>query len=152
MSPAQKLYRHPVQDSLHAHGRSFTPERQRPIDTQHVLQKAESFYDQHAYPLPDLALGAHVAIQKPTSKAWDIYGTITAVSPHRWYFIRTQSGRVLVRNRHFLRKRTALSVHAPAVPAQVPLEQQQCEPPPAPRRSGHKSHRPDRLIEDNTWG
>ena len=82
------------------------------------------------------------------------YGTITAVSPHRRYFIRTQSGRVLVRNRRFIRKRTALSVHAPGVPAQVPLEQQQRGPPPAPapRCSGRESHRPVRLIEDNTWG
>ena len=76
-SPAQKLYGHPIQNSLPAHRRSFAPEWQRPIDTQHakdVLQKAESFYDKHAHPLPDLALGAHVAIQNPTSKVWHHHG------------------------------------------------------------------------------
>ena len=61
MSPAQKLYGHPIQDSLPAHRRSFALEWQRPIDTQHAkdVQKAESFYDQYAHPLPDLAFGAH---------------------------------------------------------------------------------------------
>ncbi len=164
LSPAQKLYGHPVQDSLPAHRRSFAPEWQRPVDTERaeeVLQKAKSFYDQHAHPLPDLAPGAHVAIQNPTSRVWDIYGMVTAVSPHRRYFIRTQSGQVLVRNRRFIRKRTALSVYAPAVPtAAFPIPLQPLEPPPAPdpapsqvapRRSGRGTHRPARLIEDDTW-
>ena len=163
-SPAQKLYGHPVQDSLPAHRRSFAPEWQHPIDTEHandVLQKAESFYDQHAHPLPELAPGAHVAVQNPTSKAWDIYGVVTAVSPHRRYFIRTQSGRVLVRNRRFLRKRTAISVHAPVEPTQVPPDPHQHSGPPsstdpdpsllAPRRSGRKRRKQARLIEDDTW-
>lgn len=94
---------------------------------------AESFYDQHAHPLPDLAPGAHVAIQNPTSEVWDVYGTVTVVSPHRRYFIRTQSGRVLDRNCSLLRKRTAISVHAPAAPAPVPQElQQNIVTPPTP--------------------
>ena len=158
LSPAQKLYGHPIQDSLPAHRRSFSPEWQRPVDAEHadeVLHDSESYYDQHAHPLPDLAPGAHVAIQNPTSKAWDIYGTVTAVTPYRRYFIRTRSGRVLVRNRRFLRKRTALSVHAPTVHTPAPQEVPNInvEPPPAPRvvtprRSGRKRQRPARLIEE----
>ena len=127
-SPAQKLYGHPVQDSLPAHRRSFAPEWQHPINTEHtndVFQKAESFYNQHAHPLPDLAPGAHVAVQNPVSKAWDIFGAVTTISPHRRYFIRTQSGRVLVHNHRFLRKRTAISIHAPVEPAQVSPDLQQ---------------------------
>lgn len=165
-SPAQKLYGSPVQDSLPAHRRSFSPEWQRPIDTERakeVLQKAESFYDQHAHSLTDMAPGAQVAIQNPTSKVWDVYGIVTAVSPNRRYFVRTQSGRVLVRNRRFLRKRTALSVYAPS--AQIlPERQQHLGSPPAPapipdqvaprrsERSGHGTRRHARLIEDDTWG
>ncbi len=73
-----------------------------------------------------------------------------------------QSGQVLVRNRRFIRKRTALSIYAPAVPAAaLPEPLQPLEPPPpapdpapsqvAPRRSGRETHRPARLIEDDTW-
>ena len=93
-SPAQKLYGHPVQDSLPAH-RYFAPEWQGPVNNGHtskVLQKAESFYNQHAHPLPDLALGAHVAVQKSVSKARDINGVVTAVNPHcRYLIVRRQS-------------------------------------------------------------
>ena len=32
------------------------------------------------------------------SKMWDIYGVITAIGPFRRYFVKTQSGRVLIRN------------------------------------------------------
>ena len=129
-SSAQMLYGHLVQDSLPMHRRSFAPEWQRPINTEHandVLQKAESFYDQHAHTLSDLAPGTHVAVQNPASKAWDIYmyRVVSAVSPHRWYFIRTQSGKVLVRNRRFLHKRTAILVHTPVEPTQVPPDLQQ---------------------------
>ena len=163
-SPAQKLYGHPVQDSLPAHRRSFAPEWQRPINTEYtnyVLQKAESFYNQHAHPLPDLSPGTHVAVQNPVSKAWDIYGVVTTISPHRRYFIRTQSGRVLVRNRRFLRKRTAISIYAPVEPTQVSPDLQQSIQPPlstdpnpnqlAPRRSGRKTRKPARLIEEDNW-
>ena len=41
-----------------------------------VLQKAESIYDQHAQQFSNLELVAHVAIQNPTSKVWNIYGTV----------------------------------------------------------------------------
>jgi len=51
-----------------------------------------------------------VAIHNPRTKLWDIYGVITAISPNRKYYIKTSSGRVLVRNRRFLRKRVPLSI------------------------------------------
>ena len=50
------------------------------IDTEHnnnVLLKAESYYNQHGHPLPDLALGTQVAGHNPTSKAWENYGIVT---------------------------------------------------------------------------
>ena len=47
-------------------------------------------------------VGNHVAVQNPTSKLWDIYGTITAVGLYRRYFIKTQSGTFLVRNQRFI--------------------------------------------------
>ena len=162
LSPAQKLDGHLIQDSLPAHRRSFAPEWKRPVDAEHadqVLYDSRSYYDQHAHSLPDLAPGAHVAIQNPTSKAWDIYGTVTAVTPYRRYFICTRFSQVLVCNRRFFRKRTALSVHAPTVHTPAPQEvlNGNVEPPPVPdtaptvvtpRRSGRKRQQPARLIEE----
>ena len=104
LSPTQKIFGHPVQDTLPAYRRSFAPKWQRSSQeadsaTTHTSKTSQATYDQHAHPLSDLQVGNHVAVQNPTSKLWDIYGTITAVGPYRHYFIKTQSGRILVRNR-----------------------------------------------------
>ena len=154
LSPAQKLFGHPVQDTLPAHRQSFAPEWQRSSQeadsaTTLTSKTSQATYDQHAHPLSDLHLqvGNHVAVQNPTSKLWDIYGTITAVGACRRYFIKTQSGRILVRNRRFIRKRSPLSIAGPSpnLPPTPP------EPrPPEPRRSARTSHRPLRLSEDLT--
>ncbi len=114
-SPAQKLFGQPVQDSLPAHRRSFAEEwQQSSDDTDRKAaiseQQGQRYYNQHARDLAQLQIGSPVAIQNPTSHAWDIYGTVTAVGPHRRYFVKTRSGRVLTRNRRFLRKRIPSSV------------------------------------------
>ena len=148
LSPAQKLFGHPVQDTLPAHRRSFATEWQRSSQeadsaATHALETSQAAYNQHAHSLSDLQVGNHVAVQNPISKLWDTYGTITAIGPHRRYFIKTQSGRVLVRNRRFIRKRCPLSIAGPSP-----------GPPPdllEPRRSSRTSHRPLRLSEDPTW-
>jgi transposase InsO family protein len=141
LSPAQKLYGHPVQDTLPTHRRSFAPEWQRlPADAaQHAddaLQTAQTYYDQRSHELSDLNVGSHVAVQDHTTKLWDIYGIISEISPHRRYFIRTESGTVLVRNRRFLRKRTVLSIRGPGpvqpVPAAPPAAPAAPEQPVAP--------------------
>lgn len=148
LSPAQKLFGHPVQDTLPAHRRSFAPEWQRSSQeadsaATHTLEMSQAAYDQHAHSLSDLQVGNHVAVQNTTSKMWDIYGTITAIGPHRRYFIKTQSGRILVRNRRFIRKRSPLSIAGPS-PGPSPG-------PPEPRRSSRTSRRPLRLSEDPKW-
>ena len=88
VSPAQKLYGHPVQDSLPAHHRSFSPEWQ--LKTAEVekklaetLEKTTQFYDAHTRPLPDIHIGSSVAVQNSRTKLWDIYGTVTEIGPHR---------------------------------------------------------------------
>ena len=50
-----------------------------------------------------------------TDKTRDVYGTVVAIGPHRRYYIKTHSGRVLVRNRRFLRRRIPASLQ-PLVP------------------------------------
>jgi len=79
LSPAQKLYGHPVQDTLPVHRRSFSPEWQRSsqeADQQasHMLTQSEKFYNTHAHPLTDIEIGSSVALQNQQSKHWDIYG------------------------------------------------------------------------------
>ena len=106
-SPTQKLYGRPIQDTLPAHRRSFSPEWQRStLETEqlaeHTLAQAELYYNSHAQELQDIQLGSTVALQNPRTKLWDIYGTVVNVSPHRRYSVKTQSGRVLVRNKRFL--------------------------------------------------
>ena len=158
-SPAQKLYGHPVQDTLPAHRRSFAPEWQKtPAEGEmrykEVLEKAETAYNQHAQSLPDIKKGTNVAVKNPVTKMWDIYGIVTDVSPRRRYFIRTQSGSILVRNRRFLRRRTPISVHG-YTPGDLSVQpaptQQEAAPPQqegTPRRSTRTRHRTKRLIEE----
>ena len=44
------------------------------------------------------------------TKIWDIYGTVTEISPQRRYYIKTKGGRVLVCNRRFLRRHIPTSI------------------------------------------
>ena len=169
MSPAQKLFGHPVQDSLPAHRRSFMAEWQKSSDTVDKAlssnqAKSEAYYNQQAHDLPDLQVDNHVAIQDPDSKLWDVYGVVTAIGPYRRYFVKTQSGRDFVRNRRFLRKRIAVSIATPeggpAPPSDPPAQLNPPQPPnnpptqinpPQPRRSTRKTQPPKYLSQDPTW-
>ena len=77
ISPAQKLFGHPIQDTIPAHRRSFAPEWQ--MSTQEVEQLAnetseqsKTFYDIHTHQLPDIRNGSKVALQNQQTKLWDI--------------------------------------------------------------------------------
>jgi len=100
----------------------------------------------------------HGALQNPRTKLWDIYGTVLNVSPHRRYSLKSHAGRVLVRNRRFLRFRSPAStithdggspqpptstqpagrVQNPILPQNssqgAPIQHSQTLPPRAPRR------------------
>ena len=166
LSPAQKLYGHPVQDTLPAHRRSFAPEWQRSLQeadqqASHTSTQSETFYNTHAHPLTDIEIGSNVALQNQQSKHWDIYGKVVAIGPYRRYHIKTQSGRVLVRNRRFLRRRSPASCAPPTLTQQLPLASQPAtyspsqdivtQPSQLPRRSERPHRPPARLIEDPHW-
>ena len=112
----------------------------------HSREKAETFYNAHARNLPEIRIGSNVAIQDSETKLWDIYGIVTDIGPHRRYYIKTQSGRVLVRNRRFLHRR---------VPASISNTQNQqpsqSQPAYVQRRSCRQRNPTRRLIEDPTW-
>ena len=170
-SPAQKLYGRPIQDTLPAHRRSFAPEWQQNVadaekQATHTLEQSERCYNAHARNLPDIQLGSNVALQNPRTKLRDIYGTVVHISPYRRYSIKTQGGRVLVRNRRFLRRRTPASLDASernphqldvSLPHEEPNStgrnrQEPSQDQTADTSRSDRPHRPPKcLIEDPTW-
>jgi len=181
-SPAQKRFGRPIQDTLPAHRRSFAAEWQRDTLeaeqfaqrtlTQRTLTQTEMYYNRHAQDLQNIQVGSTVALQNPRTKLWDIYGTVVNVTPHRRYSVKTHAGRVLVRNRRFLRFRSPAStithdggspqpptstqpagrVQNPILPQNssqgAPIQHSQTLPPRAPRRSERTRQPPQCLIED----
>ena len=156
LSPAQKLYGHPGQDIIPAHCRSFMKELQLKAEAaeqqaHNTLLSSKTYYNQIALPLPDIQVESNVTIHNTRTKLWDIYSIVTHINPHRYYYIKTPSGRVLIRNHHFL-------LHC--VPASIPLNTQHQltsqqlstpEQPPSPSWSIRSRHPPKTLIEDPNW-
>ena len=161
-----------VMQAQPANRHSFAPEWQQKFQEadmhrEHNLQKAENYYNSHAHELPDIHVGSSVAIQHPQTKLWETYGTVIAVSPHRKYYVKTQSGRVFVCNRHFIKKRTPLSIPVnldqPVSPVESPLPEEHSnrsseapvespqQLPEAPHHSTRIKHPTRSLIEDPTW-
>ena len=154
--PAQKLFGHPIQDTLPAHRRAFAPQWQTTAEEaeQRAIRNADQVehnYNQHARGLPEIGVGSNVAIQNTVTKLGDIYGIITAIGPHRRYFVKTASGRVLVRNRRYLRRHVPFASPADAVgpPSTV---NPSCRPPspPPPRCSTRPHPRPLKKSPSHT--
>ena len=154
ISPAQKLFGHPIQDTLPAHRRAVAPRWQTSEEeaeqcTITNAEQVEHYYNQHARALPEIGVGSKVAIQNTITKLWDIYGVVTAIGPYRRYFVKTAGGRVLVRNRRYLRRRVP-----PVLPPDTagPLQAVDPDPnhpsPQSLRRSARRHTRPNRLIEE----
>jgi hypothetical protein len=146
MSPALKLYGRPIQDTLPAHRRSFSIEWQKTNEevekcTSENSEKAEEYYNRHAHTLPDINVGSNVAIHNGDTKQWDIYGLVVHIGPYRRFYVKLPSGRILVRNRRFLRRRVPLSITPGTSTAPPPIRV-------SPRRSSRPRHRPRYLIEE----
>ena len=163
MSPAQKLFGRPIQDTIPAHRRSFAHEWQKHGDeiekqVTKSLQDAQVYYNQHTANLPDIGMGSCVALQHPQTKMWDIYGTVVDIGPYRRYFVKTQSGRVLTCNHRFLRRRTAASLCPTPSEPMVGHHQDAATTPSHDtqdstqlRHSSCTQKPPSRLVEDPTW-
>ena len=109
-SPAQIVFGRSVRDALPAHRRRFAPEWHRVADRAEVRlserqQRADDLYNSQARDLTPLAVDNQVAVQDDRTKRWDRHGVICEVGPHRRYYVRLSSGRVLTRNRRHLRRR-----------------------------------------------
>jgi len=158
LSPAQKLYGHPIQDTLPAHNRSFAPEWQRSADEAEyrakiTLENSKQHYNSSAHLLPEFKTGTNVAVQDPRTKLWDTYGTVTAIGPQRQYHVKTKKGNTLIRNRRFVRRRVPDSVpyfritEPPKAAEQGPEHVTQ----PQYRQSARMKKSTQRLIEDPAW-
>jgi len=154
-----------MQDLVPAHSRSFAPEWQHSAEdttekATDMTQAAKRYYNRTAHTLPIIQQGSQVVLQNPVTKLWDTYGIAVSVERHRKYHMRTKSGKVLVRNRRFLRHRRAVSNPLQATPSPVktsslltPALSPPWNPPTpelVPRRSGRVTRRPRRLVEDPT--
>ena len=120
-SPAQHLFGHPVRTPLPVHHRAFAPQWQRLADEcdarAHELQHAaQQRHDRDTRPLSRLNIGCRVDIQDTVSGRWDRTGVVVAIGARRSYSVKLPSGRLLWRNRRFLRPRRPLVPEATAGP------------------------------------
>ena len=111
LSPAQILLHRQLRDSIPAHPAHYKPhkewvltaeEREKTLSNRnHLIVKNQNAKARELTPLP---LGANVVVQGD-GKKWECMGNIVEVLPHRQYRIRMfHSGRVVLRNRRFLRE------------------------------------------------
>ena len=111
LSPAQILLHRQLRDSIPAHPAHYKPhkewvltaeEREKTLSNRnHLIVKNQNAKARELTPLP---LGTNVVVQGD-GKKWECMGNIVEVLPHRQYRIRMfHSGRVVLRNRRFLRE------------------------------------------------
>ena len=78
-------------------------------------------YNRHTHNLCPLQTGDTVTIQSPLNRRWNTTGKIISVLPERQYKIRVDgSGRITLRNRHFLRKYNITAAATP-IPSATPV-------------------------------
>ena len=108
-SPAQILFGSPMRTLIPAHHRIFD-KKWHDIASEHDSNIAERRrkdkiqFDKHSKDLPELNIGDEVRIQDAITKKWDRVGNIIAIGKFRDYSIKLPSGRLLWRNRIYLKK------------------------------------------------
>ena len=108
--PSVMVFGRPIRDSLPAHRRNFDAAWQRSVEemeaqAERVHQRVEERYNRTSKPLPRLHLGAPVAVQNPVTKTWTRHGRIVERMKNNDFLIKLVSGRILRRNRRFIRVR-----------------------------------------------
>lgn len=152
LSPVQKLFGRPLQDTLPAHRRAFAPEWQRSTVEAEEQDRSnreyvEQYCNRRARPLIEIHVGSNIALQDTVTKRWDIYGIVVEVGPHRRYYVKMAGGRVLARNRC-----VPFSPPTPSTADTPPAAGSASSFQPALPRHSTRSHvRPRRLIEEITF-
>ncbi|XP_033118972.1 uncharacterized protein K02A2.6-like [Anneissia japonica] len=114
-SPAMCVFGRPIKDMIpilhgkylpHPTWRSTMADREIALRNRHM--RSAEYWTQHTGRLPALAVGDSVRIQNQTGPhptEWDKTGTVIGVHQFDQYIVRVDgSGRITLRNRHFLRK------------------------------------------------
>ena len=147
-SPAELLLGHNARDGVPTHHSAYDVKWKQAFRTlDHTAEtqrgKLEANYDQRSHRLRPLPSGTPVWVQHNATKRWTMPGTIVESLPKGEYLVRKPSGRILRRNRVFLRERKLFvappggvlepqrqqpAVKPPAEPAAPPA----AEPPAAP--------------------
>ena len=151
LSPAQKLFGHPIQDNMPIHRKAF--DKLNPQGMEDAQKKADKnkssqkrYYDQHVKTLDELDIGQSVAVYNNASNRWDILAVVMEKVKERRYMVKTSAGKVLTRNRKFLRKRKQ------NMPDEIHEEiEQSSEDVPEYRKSTRQGTKTKRLVEDENW-
>ena len=163
-SPAELLTGRPLRSRVPTHWSAFSKDNLRTFEEYDnarakLADKTRDRYNTVAKDLPEISLGSFVRVQDPVSKLWDRVGHIVSRGRSRDYRIKLPSGRVLWRNRRYIRRvpepqdATELqetqhegTAKAPgAHPGEAELKKTQDKSVTAPRRSMRVKRTPKRL-------
>ncbi|XP_064117676.1 uncharacterized protein LOC135223101 [Macrobrachium nipponense] len=154
------------------HRRSFAKEGQKKaeecdVNAEFLRSQAKQRYDSTARSLSHLKMGSYVDVQDHTKGLWNRPGVVVGIGSRRDYLIKMGSGRILWRNRKFLRPHRPFlpiygssldATNTPSKPKYVERSQDNSTaevisksilPTPAPRRSLRHRKEPDRLQMDS---
>ena len=156
-SPAQMLFGRPLDSFVLARRSEFSTDwhdRFTALDRGRDSDAVTIQYNRTAHPLPRLQPGTHVDLQDPSTKLWQQHGVIVSAGRHRDYQVRLPSGRVLRRNRRFLRPRVMPAPVPTSAPAPAPTPPTTAAPATSaqPRRSTRRRRKPKRLDISTTRG
>ena len=115
------------------------------FDKTAAAEKSADYYNQDTHPLPPLDIGIDALVQHPRTKLRDRSGVIMAKNRSWSHQVKLPSGRVLWRNRRFLRPPPGGPL--PSIPTVPPSAGCNLTPPvlPSPRRCGRNRRQPARF-------
>ena len=139
LSPAQRLFGHPLRSRVPTHWRAFDRKWQMSAELAdkrrlETAEKQKFYYDRSSREAKPLEDGTRVLVKNAQSGKWDNFAT-TLHRHRRRYQLRFPSGRILWRNRKFLR----------SVPEQVSREETDSDSEQTVRRGARRRQQPNRL-------
>ena len=156
-SPAEIVFGHPLRSRLPCHTRAFSKEWQVSMEdhdkkTAEATEKATARYDATSKSRTPIPVGSQVRIQHHSTHLWDRVGKVLFQGKSRDYQVKLPSGRVIWRNRRFLRPipeeppmevDTKLSEEQAKVP-EAKMKKEASKTDQMPRRSKRVRFKPDR--------
>ena len=109
-SPASIVFGHNLRSLVPAHRKFFDRKWKGIIEDldkniSRKVEKSSSHYNQSAKTLDSLEIGTSVWIQDPKTRKWDGIGEIVGKGRFRDYLMKLPSGKILWRNRRFIRRK-----------------------------------------------